>query len=255
MEIALRDKNYNAEHLTDLNYLALGNLFIDDSGNFSLTEVENYESLSQSDKLRLTKPIMKRLIDPKEKAAIASSLSAIFPSLPRELVSYRGEGDFTLNITLEELLRLSLAVANAVGNKEMNASASATQALEEITPVQEATIVRLWGQIETIERGIESNSSNIEILNAYKVRVESILEESENYRVTWNSTKSTKATSKLPSKRSVAPILDKINSYLSASIFTAAQPISEIARAAHIARLEEELVQVRSGKGFGRTSA
>ena len=117
MEITLRDKQYKAEHLTDLNYLALGNLFIDDSGNFSLTEVEDYESLSQADKLRLTKPIMKRLIDPKEKGAIASSLSAIFPSLPRELVSYNS-GEFTLNITLEELLRLSLAVANAVGGEK-----------------------------------------------------------------------------------------------------------------------------------------
>ncbi len=101
--------------------MALGNLFIDDSGNFSLSEIDDYESLSQADKLRLTKPIMKRLIDPREKAAIASSLAAIFPSLPRELVSY-SSGEFTLNITIEELLRLSLAVAGAVGGEKTKPS-------------------------------------------------------------------------------------------------------------------------------------
>ncbi|MEH1789998.1 MAG: hypothetical protein V7L23_31640 [Nostoc sp.] len=145
MEITLRNKQYKAEHLTDLNYLALGGLFIDDTGNFSLTDVENYESLSQADKLRLTKPIMKRLIDPKEKAAIASSVSAIFPSLPRELVSY-SSGEFTLNITIEELLRLSLAVANAVSEKK-NVSPSP----EELA--RAANIARLEEELAQVKSG------------------------------------------------------------------------------------------------------
>ncbi|MBD2492528.1 hypothetical protein [Aulosira sp. FACHB-615] len=112
MEITLRGKQYKAEHLTDLNYLALGNLFIDEkTGNFALEAVENYDLLSQSDRLRLSGPLMKKLTDPKEKGAIACSLSAIFPSLPKELVSY-ANGEFTLNITLEELTRITLEVAN-----------------------------------------------------------------------------------------------------------------------------------------------
>ncbi|MHC5939517.1 hypothetical protein [Nostoc sp.] len=77
----------------------------------------DYESLSQADKLRLTKPIMKRLINPEEKAAIHLPYLQSSLVCPRELVSY-SSGEFTLNITIEELLRLSLAVANAVGGQK-----------------------------------------------------------------------------------------------------------------------------------------
>jgi len=152
MEITLRDKQYKAEHLTDLNYLALGGLFIDDTGNFALTEVEDYEKLSQADRLRLTKPIMKRLIDPMEKAAIASSLSAIFPSLPRELVYY-SNGDFTLNLTIEELLRLAITVANAIGDKNTVAPTQAELA-------QAANIARLEKELKLAKSGRGFGNAN-----------------------------------------------------------------------------------------------
>lgn len=117
MEITLRGKTYKAEHLTDLNYLGIANIFVDDSGNFSLEAVDSFEQLSQADRLRITKPLMKRLTDPKEKSAIACSLAAIFPSLPRELVRFDNEG-FALNLSLQELLETAIAVGNALGKPE-----------------------------------------------------------------------------------------------------------------------------------------
>jgi hypothetical protein len=250
MEITVRNKQYKAEHLTDLNYLALGNLFIDDSGNFSLTNVEDYESLSQADKLRLTKPIMKRLIDPKEKAAIASSLSAIFPSLPRELVSY-SSGEFTLNITIEELLRLSLAVANAIGNN------TTKQKPQEITPVQEAAIVRLWTNIEEIQKSVDSiafddSIINIDVLENYRTRIESIFHESVSFAAAWAGSV---AATKLPSRKDVLPILTSIQGrkeYKQWQVGKTTSSQEELAQAANIARLEEELKFAKSGRVLGK---
>lgn len=118
MQITLRDRQYTAEHLTDLNYLPLGRLFIDKSGHFTIEGAENYESLPQSTKLKLVGPLMDKLSDPDEKAIVAHALISIFPSLPRELVRYNGKNDFTLNLTLTEILEVAIAVANAVPKPE-----------------------------------------------------------------------------------------------------------------------------------------
>lgn len=118
MEISLRNKTYTAEHLTDLNYLPLGLLFIDKDGHFTIEGAENYESLPQSTKLKLVGPLMDKLSDPDEKAIVAHALISIFPSLPRELVRYNGKNDFTLNLTLTEILEVAIAVANAVPKPE-----------------------------------------------------------------------------------------------------------------------------------------
>lgn len=114
MEITLRDRSYTAEHLTDLNYLPLGNLFVDDKGSFTIEGVEDYNSLPQNQKLKLVQPLMTKLSDPDQKASIAHSLCSIFPSLPRELVRYNGKSDFAMNLTLTELLETAIAVANAL---------------------------------------------------------------------------------------------------------------------------------------------
>lgn len=118
MEITLRGKKYQGENVTDINYLALGQLFIDKNGQFTIEGVEDYESLPQSSKLKLVQPLMKKLSDPDEKAAIAHALTSIFPSLPRELVRYNGKGDFAMNLNLTELLQVAIAVGNELGKKE-----------------------------------------------------------------------------------------------------------------------------------------
>jgi|688.fasta_scaffold395198_2 hypothetical protein len=119
MEITLRDRSYTAEHLTDLNYLPLGNLFVDDKGGFTIEGVEDFESLPSHQKVKLVQPLMVKLCDPDQKAAIAHSLCSIFPSLPRELIRYSGKSDFAMNLTLTELLQVSIAVANEL-NKGNN---------------------------------------------------------------------------------------------------------------------------------------
>lgn len=120
MEITLRKKQYKAEHLTDLNYLPIGSLYIDSDGRFALSEIDDYESLSQQQKNKLTLPLMQRLADPDNKASIAQALSAIFPSLPKDLVSYSGKGDFRLNLQLQELLEVAIALGNALTPKSGN---------------------------------------------------------------------------------------------------------------------------------------
>ena len=117
MEISLRGKKYVAENLTDLNYLPIGNLFLEDDGNFLLANTSDFESLSVKDKYRVTSPILKRLIDPDIKASIAQALVAIFPSLPSNIISYKGKNDFRFNLTLQELLEISIQIANAISVK------------------------------------------------------------------------------------------------------------------------------------------
>lgn len=129
MEITLRDRSYTAEHLTDLNYLPLGNLFVDDKGGFTIEGVEDYESLPQHQKVKLVQPLMAKLCDPDQKAAIAHSLVSIFPTLPKEIVRYNGKSDFAMNLTLSELLNVAIAVANALPGQTVD---TASQELAEI---------------------------------------------------------------------------------------------------------------------------
>lgn len=114
MKIELRDRSYTAEHLTDLNYLPLGNLFVDDKGSLTIEGVEDYDSLPTNQKMKLVQPLINKLSDPDQKAAIAHALCSIFPTLPRDLVRYNGKSDFAMNLTLTELLQVSIAVANAL---------------------------------------------------------------------------------------------------------------------------------------------
>lgn len=114
MKITLRGKAYVAEHLTDLNYLAIGKLFVEDNGTFALEDVDDYESLSKQQQFKLTQPLMQRLTDPDVKASVAESLNSIFPTVPPDLVKYAGKGNFNLNLTLTELLEVAIAVANAL---------------------------------------------------------------------------------------------------------------------------------------------
>lgn len=137
MEITLRDRSYTAEHLTDLNYLPLGNLFVDDKGGFTIEGVEDYETLPQSQKVKLVQPLMTKLCDPDQKATIAHALCSIFPSLPREIVRYNGKSDFAMNLTLTELLQITIAVANGLNQ----------EAVESIDP-EVAELAELEKEIE-----------------------------------------------------------------------------------------------------------
>ncbi len=121
MKIELRDRSYTAEHLTDLNYLPLGNLFVDDKGSLTIEGVEDYDSLPTNQKIKLVQPLINKLSDPDQKAAIAHALCSIFPTLPRDLVRYNGKSDFAMNLTLTELLQVSIAVANALPQANQNA--------------------------------------------------------------------------------------------------------------------------------------
>jgi hypothetical protein len=111
MQITIRDRSYPAEHLTDLNYLPLASLWVEDDGSFALSNVAGFESLTEQQKLRLTQPMMKRLCNPEVKASVAQSLSAVFPQIPADLVSY-DKGIFTLNLTLKEVLEIAIACGN-----------------------------------------------------------------------------------------------------------------------------------------------
>jgi hypothetical protein len=133
MEVTLRGKNYTAEYLTDLNYLPLGNLFLENDGQFALDDVTDYESLSNQRQFQLTQPILKRMSNPDIKAAVAQSLSAIFPSFPKDLVSYRGKGEFNLNINLPELLKITISCSNELNKKIPELKEEITQANPEIT--------------------------------------------------------------------------------------------------------------------------
>lgn len=119
MEIILRGIKYTAEHLTDLNYLPLGKLFIDDNGNFVLQDVADYQSLPLARKNQLTNSLMNRLIDPDAKAGLAFAIGSIFPSIPTEIVDYQGKGKFKLNLSLEELLSIANACSNALQDKQL----------------------------------------------------------------------------------------------------------------------------------------
>ncbi|MBN3949368.1 MAG: hypothetical protein HWQ38_24060 [Nostoc sp. NMS7] len=264
MEITLRNKTYIAEHLTDTNYLALGDLFLGDHGQFYLDGVDDYESLSNAVKNKLTQPLRKKLSNPEEKAAIAHSLSAIFPSLPRELVRYNGINDFAMNLTLHELLSSAITIGNALNPQSQ--VPLVTKEKSEITPVQEAAIVRLWSNIEQIKDAVDSTSfedSNTEDLDRYRSRIDSILGEAENYADEWGF--KSIATGRLPSRKDVLFILNSIQGredwkrlelLKTANIARLQEKLvqpspEELARAANIARLEEELKFAKSGRGFG----
>ena len=118
MEILLRGKKYNAEHLTDLNYLPLGKLFIDDNGEFVLQDVTDYQALPLARKNQLTNSLMNRLVDPDLKSGLAFAINSIFPSIPSELVDYQGKNKFKLNLSLEELLSIANACGNALQDKQ-----------------------------------------------------------------------------------------------------------------------------------------
>ena len=137
MEITLRGKTYKAEYLTDLNYLPLGNLFLESDGQFALDDVTDYESLSNQRQFQLTQPMLKRMSDPDVKAAVAQSLSAIFPSFPKELVSYRGKGDFSLNINLPELLKITISCSTELNKKIPEQKKEILQANPEVVAKQD----------------------------------------------------------------------------------------------------------------------
>lgn len=137
MDISLRGHTYKAEHLTDINYLPLGNLFIEEDGTFTLENTTNYESLSPQQKTKLTQPVMKKLCNPEVKAAIAQTISAIFPRIPKDLVNYEGMGQFSLNITLKELLAIAIQCGT-----ELQSSAEVSQGDGRIKEL-EAEIARL----------------------------------------------------------------------------------------------------------------
>lgn len=109
MQITLRNKTYQAEHLTDLNALPLMSIGIDDNGQI----VQDLQTM------------MGKLTNPETIATLARSLSAIFPSLPRELVSYSRE-TYNFNLTLNEVLQIVTAVCaelTLVNRKEAQTSA------------------------------------------------------------------------------------------------------------------------------------
>lgn len=125
MKITIRGKEYIAENLTDLNYLPLGSLFIDKAGNSLVKDQVDFDSLSPQTKFKLIEPLYTRLSKPSELEPLARSLSAIFPSLPRELVSYNRDG-FTLNLELAELLSLAVAVGNELQARQTSDRADST---------------------------------------------------------------------------------------------------------------------------------
>lgn len=150
MEITLRDRSYTAEHLTDLNYLPLGSLFVDDKGSFTIEGVGDYNSLPQNQKLKIVQPLMTKLSDPDQKASIAHSLCSIFPTLPRELVRYNGKSDFAMNLTLSELLQVAIDVANALPQPG-KAMPSVKELDNRSFYVKEARMVRLGMELEQAE--------------------------------------------------------------------------------------------------------
>lgn len=86
-------------------------MFVGSDGRFTLENISDYASLSDQTKAKLVQPLMQKLSDPDELAGVARAISAIFPSLPKNLVAY-SKTDFTMNLTLQELLSCAIAVGN-----------------------------------------------------------------------------------------------------------------------------------------------
>lgn len=118
-----------------------------DDGRLIVENVEDIESLSPAAKNKMVQPMIKRLSDPDQKAAIAHCLSAIFPSLPRELVRYAGKHDFAMNLTLNELLILVTSLGSAL----TPAAVEAKPSQEELA--QAANIARLEEELKLAKSG------------------------------------------------------------------------------------------------------
>lgn len=137
MKITLRGQEYDAEYLTDLNYLAIANLFVEENGRFVLEKVQDFKELSQPEQIKLTRPLMTRLTDPDIKAQVAQSLSAIAPSLPQDLVSYGGKGNFRLNLELKELLEIAIALGNELNPVQKTKDNEIAKLQEQIKQLQQ----------------------------------------------------------------------------------------------------------------------
>jgi hypothetical protein len=111
MQITIRDRKYTAEHLTDLNYLPIAALWMEEDGVFALSDVGSFESLNEGQKMRLVQPMMKRLCDASIKSGVAQAITSIFPQVPPELVSFN-LNSFKLNLTLKEVLQIAIACGN-----------------------------------------------------------------------------------------------------------------------------------------------
>lgn len=111
-------------------------MFVEDDGTFVLEDARSFDSLTSQQKMKLTKPLMNRLIDPDIKSGVSQSLSAIFPTLPKQLVSYRGKGDFTLNLELKELLEIAIALGNELNPPQKSKDDEIAQLQEQIKMLQ-----------------------------------------------------------------------------------------------------------------------
>lgn len=167
MEITIREKIYTAINLTDLNFLPLGNLFLESDGSFTIAEVKDYQSLSSQQQARLTQPMMRKLCDPDVKASAAHAISAIFPDLPKELVSYRGKGDFTLNLGLREILNIAVSCGNELQKQIIQGTTQAPSIME--IPPGKGYSTDDW-EIEGLKDTVKSLSSKIEEIESARVK-------------------------------------------------------------------------------------
>lgn len=111
MKITLRGKEYQAEHLTDINILPLAFLTVDENHQLIVSDAAEFETLPQATKLKLLEPLMDKLTNVEEKSKFAQSISAIFPSIPTSLVSYSND-TFKFNLTIAELMAIAIACGN-----------------------------------------------------------------------------------------------------------------------------------------------
>lgn len=136
MDITLRGKTYRAEYLTDTNFLVLGTLYTDENGRSLVPDKTDFDSLSDDMKKSLMMPVIKKLTDPLYKASLADSLSAIFPSLPKDLVSFELKS-YKLNLEIKEILSIAISIGNELQARQENVDKIQVSAAEDIEAKQQ----------------------------------------------------------------------------------------------------------------------
>lgn len=138
-KVTLRGREYQAEHLTDINILPILNLFVGSNGRELPYVGLDISKLSQEMKAAISKPIMDKLSKASVLDDLARSLTAIFPTLPPDLVAYSRDS-FTFNLEISELRDIALAVGAAINEKNKDTT---------VTPVSETVTAETLTQTST----------------------------------------------------------------------------------------------------------
>jgi len=136
MEIKIRGKIYKAEHLTSINNTALYHLLIDEEGKYIIDTNLDINSLSPEKQVLATEKLINKLKNPQILSEIAYSISAIFPSIPSDLVSYEVNGKFKMNLEIDELFAIIRQTTLALREKKYDFGANEESLLKEAEVTQ-----------------------------------------------------------------------------------------------------------------------